>query len=391
MGRTQRNGMKAAILAMSVLQMATNAIAAILADIMAEFPGVSAAAVQYLMTFPNLLVVVTSLAAARLAVVFPKRVLASVGLVFGVIAGIGSFFFHSSLVLLFLWAGFLGCGSGLTIPVATSLISDYFDGEEKDTMLGYQTAAANVGSMLMTFFGGILAAFCWYYNYLVYLLAIPGLVLTILFVPARNMVTSAESRTGKKRNVKAGIPASALFYFLTAAVFMLLFYMGPTNLAMLVEERGIGGSMTAGMAATLLLLGGTAAGLLFGKIARVIGKNTIVAGMAVLAAGYLMIYGSGNQIAFYLGSFLVGTSNTMVLPQCLGSVVTEDKEQSTALMSAVFAVANLGTFFAPALTGLSAAVMGVSSASSRFLFTGLLAALLAAAAGFYLNTGRRKG
>ena len=61
------NGIKAAILTMSFLQMATNAIASVLADISLAFPNASATTVQYLMTFPNLLVVVMSVVAARMA------------------------------------------------------------------------------------------------------------------------------------------------------------------------------------------------------------------------------------------------------------------------------------------------------------------------------------
>ena len=363
-----KTGLKAAILTMSFLQMATNAIAAILADISAEFPEVSTVTVQYLMTFPNLLVVVMSIVTARLSVRVPKKLLAMAGLCASLFAGIGSFLLHGSIVLLYCWAGVLGIGIGLVVPIAASLIADYFDGGEKDALLGYQTAAANVGSMLMTFFGGMLAVTGWHYNYLVYLLALPGIVFTMLFVPERNAAMQEPSKNTEKTGIR--IPRATRFYFVIAAVFMLLFYMGPTNLAMFVEERGIGNTMTAGTAATILLLGGTVMGLIFGKAASRMGKYTITLGFVMLAAGFFILYTAKGLLVLYIGSFFVGTSNTLVLPQCMGSVVTQDKEQSTFLMSAVFAIANLGTFLAPALTGVSAVVMGNDMASSRFLFTG---------------------
>lgn len=49
----KNNGIKAAILTMSFIQMATNAVSSVLADIAAEFPAASVSAVQYLMTFPR--------------------------------------------------------------------------------------------------------------------------------------------------------------------------------------------------------------------------------------------------------------------------------------------------------------------------------------------------
>ena len=371
--KLNKAGLKAAILTMSFLQMATNAISAILADIALEFPETSTVAVQYLMTFPNLLVVVMSIVTARLSVRVPKKLLAMVGLCASLSAGIGSFLFHGSIALLYFWAGVLGIGIGLVVPVAASLIADYFDGGEKDTLLGYQTAAANIGSMLMTFLGGILAVVGWYYNYLVYLLALPGIVFTMMFVPRRNLVMQEPSKKAEKTATK--IPNAKSFYFVVAAVFMLLFYMGPTNLAMFVEERNIGNTMTTGTAATILLLGGTIMGLVFGIVASRMGKFTITLGFLILAVGFFMLCIAQNSPILYIGSFLVGTSNTLVLPQCMGSVVTQDKEQSTFLISAVFAIANLGTFLATALTVVAAVVMRDTMVSSRFLFTGSVAAV----------------
>lgn len=387
-------GLKAAILAMSFLQMATNAIASILADIATAFPGVSTTTVQYLMTFPNLLVVVVSIFVATLSKRYAKRNIAVIGLLLGSFSGVLSFLFHGSVGLLYIWAGMLGVGIGLVVPIATSLISDYFAGNMKDAMLGYQTSAANVGSMLMTFLGGILAALGWQFNYLVYLLAIPGLVLTIWFVPKKNVSEKEIDRsdtvicenTGK---MAKKIPGYAWPYIVIAAVFMMLFYMGPTNLALFVEERAIGTAMTAGTAATLLLLGGSVMGLLFGVIAGKIGKYTLPLGFAMLLVGYVLLYVTREIGCLYIGSFLVGTSNTLVLPQCMGQVVSVDKEQSTFLMSLVFAIANLGTFFAPMLTGIAQLVMKSDLAADRFLFAGIFAGVLASIVGIWVKLEKR--
>lgn len=392
--KIHKKGLVAAILTISFLQMATNASASILADIAAAFPGASVTTVQYLMTFPNLFVTAVSLLAAWLSSRFSKRSLAAFGLTLDLIAGIGSFFFHGNLFLLYLWAGLLGTGIGLAVPVAMSLISDYFDGGEKDTLLGYQTTAANVGSMMMTFFGGMLAVSGWYYDYLVYLLALPGLFLTCLFVPEINVTDAkaegmcADSRAKReKRDIR--IPGYAWFYLVTAAVFMLLFYMGPTNLSLFVEERGIGTAMTAGTAATILLAGGCITGIFFGRISAKIGRYTIVSGYGMLLLGYLLIYETANVLFFYIGSFFVGTSNTLVLPQCMGQLASGDKRQSTFLMSVGLAVANLGTFLAPVLTVLSGVIMGTELSGDRFLFTGILSGVLAVVSGICLR--REKG
>ncbi len=109
-------------------------------------------------------------------------------------------------------------------------------------MLGYQTGAANAGSMIMTYVGGVLATIAWQFDYLVYLLAIPGLILTLLFVPKQNVVTQNQVVTEKK---KFKIEAHEVLFCVVAAVYMLMFYLGPTNIALYFSEKQIGNTMTA--------------------------------------------------------------------------------------------------------------------------------------------------
>jgi len=371
-------GLKIAILSMSLLQMATNAIASVIANIAADFPEVSVSVVQYLMTFPNLFLVISSLVCARLAVRIPKKRIAATGLCLGLASGILSFLFHQSIVLLYLWAAVLGCCMGSTAPMANGLIAEYFEGKERDTMLGLQTSASNLGSMIMTFAGGYLALFGWHYVYLVYFLGVPGIILTLLFVPGKpkdTAVFSSNQESQRKDKASRKIPGTAFIYFAIAFFYMICFYVGPTNLALIVQERSLGSTVLSGNAATVLLLGGVLMGLIFGKIAAKIGKYTICAGFLALVLGYLLIYLIPSVPVLYIGSFLIGTSNTLVLPQTMGSVVTADHDQSTMLMAICLAVANVGMFLAPAVTHITGAVMGNDLSSSRFLFTGILAAV----------------
>lgn len=386
MNRIEQRGLKSAILTMSFVQMTTNAVAAILADIAMQFPQASVTKIQYLMTFPNLMVVGVSIIAARLAQQFSKRSLAATGLSFVSIAGIGSFFVHSTLFMLYLWAGILGIGVGLVVPMANSLIADYFQGNERDGLLGYQTGAANAGSMLMTYFGGILAVAGWYFDYIVYLFAIPGLILTLKYVPKQNV--SNQKKADRHQYV---LPEKREWEIcVLAAVYMIVFYLGPTNIALYLDEKKIGNTVAAGNASTLLLFGGGCMGFFYGKIVKYIGKQTISLGFLVLFAGYILIYNSSGLLTIDLGCFLIGMSNPLVLPQCMGSVVGEDKQRSTVMMSVVFAAANLGTFFAPTVTTIARVVMGTDTAAGRFLFAGIVSGCLAIIMSGILYMKRRK-
>ena len=381
------SGLKAAILTMSFIQMATNSVSSILANIATEFPDASVTTIQYLMTFPNLMIVAVSVIAAGLAERISKRTLAATGLLLAAVSGILSFAVHGSILILYVWAGMLGIGVGLVVPMANSLISDYFQENERDTMLGYQTGAANAGSMIMTYVGGVLATIAWQFDYLVYLLAIPGLILTLMFVPKQNVVAKDTVTTEKK---KLKISAYEVLFCIVAAVYMLMFYLGPTNIALYFSEKQIGNTMTAGMASSLLLLGGVLMGFLFGKLAEKIGKHTITLGFLALFVGYTLIYMKGQLISTYIGCLLVGMSNPLVLPQCMGSVVTEDKQRSTVMMSVVFAIANLGTFLAPGITTISKMVMHAETAASRFVFAGIVTGILTCVSFVWVQVSNRR-
>lgn len=385
--KKSNTGLKAAILTMSFIQMATNAVASILANIAAEFPETSVTTVQYLMTFPNLMIVAVSVITAGLAERISKRTLAATGLFLAVATGVLSFAVHGSIVILYVWAGMLGIGVGLVVPMANSLISDYFQENERDAMLGYQTGAANAGSMIMTYVGGILATIAWQFDYLVYLLAIPGLILTLMFVPKQNVVTQEQVATEKK---KFRIEAHEVLVCVVAAVYMLMFYLGPTNIALYFSEKQIGNTMTAGTASSLLLLGGVVMGFFFGKLAEKIGKHTITLGFMALFIGYTLIYIKGQLVPTYIGCVFVGMSNPLVMPQCMGSVVSEDKQRTTVMMSVVFAIANLGTFLAPAITTISRIVMHAETAASRFAFAGIVTGILMCVSFVWIQMSNRK-
>ena len=98
----------------------------------------------------------------------------------------------------------------------------------------------------------------------------------------------------------------------------------------------------------------------------------------------------GQLIPTYIGCLFVGMSNPLVLPQCMGSVVTEDKQRSTVMLAVVFAIANLGTFLAPGITTISRMVMHAQTAASRFAFAGIVTGILACVSFVWIQVSNHK-
>lgn len=371
--RKNNNVLKAAILTMSFVQMGTNGIAPILAQIAAAFPSASSSSIQFLMTFPSIFCVIFTMLAALLSDRLPKKTLALSGLSIVAGAGILACIFHGSLAILFVWAAFLGIGIGMVAPIAPSLITELFEGAERQNLLGLQNSAANVGSMLMTFLGGFLAAAGWGFGYLVYLLALPGVFLTIKGVPAKKGPVR-----GEKRKKKAPFRLVILREMLIAFVFLMLFSSGPANLSMLVAERKIGGTALAGVMSTLFLLGGTIAGIFYGKIAVKLGEKTISVGAAVLAVGALLISAASKAPVLAVGCLIAGSSISMVMPACM-SAASRQPGYETLSSAMILSSSNIGVFIMPVLTSVTALVTGSEATSYRFVTVAIAAVILAVA------------
>lgn len=363
--------LKCAILTMSFVQMGTNGIAPILAQIAAEFPSASSSAIQFLMTFPSIFCVIFTMLAALLSNRLPKRILALAGLSIVAAGGILACLFHGSLAILFVWAAFLGIGIGMTAPIAPSLINELFSGAERQTLLGLQNSAANVGSMLMTFLGGFLAAAGWNFGYLVYLLGIPGILFTLKGVPART-VSAKDAGEVRRPPFRLVILPEMLIAF----VFLMLFSSGPANLSMLVEERALGGTAVSGVMSTLFLLGGTIAGILYGRIAGKLGEKTIPLGGILLAVGALLISAAGNVFVLSAGCLIAGSSISLVMPSCMGAA-SRLPGYETLSSAMILSSSNVGVFIMPLLTSATAVITGSGATSYRFVAVALIAAVLA--------------
>ncbi len=376
--------LKITILVLTFSQMATNGLSPAMSDMAAAFPDVATSTIQMLMTLPGIFVVFLSLISAWLTSIFPKKYLIGTGSLCICATAVLGTIFHQSLPLLFAWSALMGIGMGLIAALTVSLISDYFEGQEKENLMGLQTSAANMGGMIMTAVGGVLTAIAWNLDYLVYLIALPGLLLLILFVPkespARQGTQEGDAETESGGSAAAFLKNGKVWIYVVISVILLfLFNAGPTNLSMYVTESGIGNSVVAGWAATVFLLGGTLMGIVFGKFSKRLGVFTIPLGFLFMAAGFLIMIARANVVFLYIGCLLAGMSISLVSPQCILQASSFCKSSQELAMAAavIMAASNIGTFLTPQLTNIARVVAGNESTIYRFILALALAIVAA--------------
>lgn len=353
-------------MAISVVQMGSTVISPILADIARAFSDSGSAEIQMLMTFPSLFVIVFCFLDPVLMTYIAKKYLAAIGCFLFALSGFLSFAVHSSLTYLYIWAVLLGVGTGINIPVALSLISDLFSGREKNTVMGFQSSASNVGAMVMSLVCGLLGAVKWNVGFLVYLLALPGLVLALVCIPRHT--DSARASEPKKRRTKLYRRAMSqkpvrrgVFLSLAATMF---FNVIPANLSMLMAERGLGTSVMSGAASTVLLLSGTLFGMAFGSLKKWMGRKVAAFGFFLLAAGFLVLAAAPNLPMVFIGCVIGGCTMSTVMPQIILEA-TASEESRDAASSAIMAFGSVGSFLTPVVTSFSENVLGVSGVAGR--------------------------
>ena len=375
-----KNLLKIAIITMSLVQMGTNGIAPILSQIAAAFPHASDTTIQFLMTFPSIFCLIFTMASAFLSDRLPKKTLAVSGLTILCLTGILACLFHGSLVILYVWAAFLGIGIGMVAPLAPALINECFTGTEKQTLLGWQNSANNVGSMIMTFAGGFLATLGWNFGYLVYLLGIFGIIFALLGVPGKSKTGNVTNGNIQKENPssvegRGRFRLVILKEMIITCLFLFIYSAAPANLAMLVTERGLGDSAYAGTISTMFLLGGTITGLLFGLISKVLKRWTALCGALLLTIGAVIIAISQGTAMLVIGCLVAGASISMILPICMGSA-SRLRGYETLNSAMILSSSFVGVFLAPFITNIGALVSGSESTMYRFFTIAGIAVIL---------------
>ena len=139
---------------------------------------------KLVLTLPGLFIAISSPLAGWIIDRFGRIKLLVSALLIYALAGTTGFYLENIYWIL---AGraFLGLAVGGIMTAATTLIGDYFQGEERNSFLGTQAAFMAFGGTVYILLAGTLADINWHYPFLMYGFAIPLIpfVLRYLFEP----------------------------------------------------------------------------------------------------------------------------------------------------------------------------------------------------------------
>lgn len=366
---------KLAILSISVLILGAQAISPAMAGIIQAFPAVSVSACRMVISLPLLTLVLTTLVTGKLEGHFDKKAISLTGIAIYTIAGTASVFCTSFLMLV-ICRLIIGVGLGMFASYAVAFLSILFEGDKRRKMIGLQSTATNVGSLVLTTTAGILNTISWNTTFYIYLAGVIVFILVALFVPSFPPAKDSETcKTGKMTTALWKVSIGNFLYFIA-------FFIVFSDFAVLIMASGLGSAQDSGTGLSLLNVSALIVSALYKQISGQLKKFTAPVGICFTAAGFL-ITGSASSLAMAnFGALVIGMGFGVIMPHCYACAAAsvDGPRQPLAAASQTFAT-NIASFCsAYALSFVLAAIGGDVVEGTVFTGIGILMIVYAAAA-----------
>lgn len=352
---------KPTIISISLITvMAAGAISPALHLIASAFPDANPMLVKLILTAPSLMIVPFSFVSGYLINYISKRNLLLIGISIYIIGGVSGQFAQSIWILIVL-RFLLGVGVGLILPLSMSLINDFYTGDERTQMMGYNTAFSNFGGIITIVVAGFLAVYGWKAPFNVYLIGLFIMVLVFFFLP-----DDKPTRVHSKKK-KTNIPTIIFVYALGMGTIMLAYFSVATNMAIFLEENDLGESRLAGIIISFTTIGGMVTSILLVQIQALFKTYTVTVMLVGMNIAFFILSFTESIPLIMISVCLIGFGQGSLFPiiilKALDSVGQEHIERSVAIISSFIF---LGQFLSPII--LEAASKVFNNETIRFQF-----------------------
>lgn len=354
------------------------AISPIMGKLDDVFHNVTELEIQLLTVLPNLVTIPFILCSGKICT--PKNQIFILGLGLGLYALTGVlYFFADSMVELILLSCLLGVGCGLVIPLAASLISQYFTGKARTKELGMKSSLSNFMVIFATLFVGWIAAFNWHYAFIVYLVPIIPLALIPFMtdgyirkntIPAQNGVKAPldepePSDSDKAAAAVAPKPTSPNFHFSGKQITVLLFGIMALYFAVTYGTEVVSyylpfsmkhyklSTGDVGVATAMFFAAATVSGYLLTYIITAWKHRTVQIAIGLCIIGLLMVGLLHYYWSFIAGVFVMGFGYGIVQPALYDktSYIAPTAAKSTAYFSYLLTCNYIGISIVPFIIG----------------------------------------
>ena len=337
-----------------------------------------------IVTIPSLVCAIFAPVAGIISDRYGRRKSFIAGLALYVVAGVTPLFV-SSLELILASRAVLGIAEAFAITISSALIGDYFD-EDRHRWTSWVGVTTSIAGTALIAVGGILADVSWRGPFAIYFVAIPALVMAILFIDeprkAPHTVGAAVKNLGFPWREAAIIAPVTL-------IASVLYYVEPLNIARVLDMRGAGTATQIGLiqaATSVAYIGG--AFLYRWQHHLKAGHLLAIAGIFI-AIGQIVIGLGPDWQTVAMGAAIQQIGGGMIIPILLAwgqaLLPLEQRGRGMGIWATAFF---LGTFVCSPLVSTVAASSG--GLIPAMLVMGVVTLVLAIAAPFIIPATKQK-
>ena len=269
------------IAAISFIQGLQYCVSPVLGQIQEHYPDVNISLVQMLITAPALLSMIVAVLSGWLVLKISKKKLL---LFASLVAGITGFlpYLSDSFGLLFFSRTFYGVGLGLATALNTAVVAEFFEGDERVSVMGIQAASVGAGMVVVTTVGGMLGAGGFKNAYLINVIGFISLILIACCLPDTGKAQASGSEKIQLNKEVFKISFLGMLEFLFLITFT-------TNIAMhlsgnLAGNTAVSGNLTGVFSGSQIVIG-----LILGMVTKITKKYTLPVAMLSFSIGGLLL------------------------------------------------------------------------------------------------------
>lgn len=266
-----------------------------------------------LITLPSLGAVVFAPFAGKLIDQYGAYRLLIIGLILYGLFGAGLYFLNGA-VPVFINRFLLGGITAIVMASSTVLISMWYHGEQRLSMIAKQGMAIELGGVIFLFLGGLLASLFWGLPLTLYLMAWLFLAMLLLFVPFKHPVDShANQEDVVESHIDASTKMSLKSVYIVATLAMTVFFISTVSLPITMSAQQFNEAEIGRLLAFISLVAVATAGFM-PKVTKLLTEQKTLA-LAFIAYGisYLCFLQASTAL-LVLGAVLIGIGFGFTIP-----------------------------------------------------------------------------
>ncbi|HWR09399.1 MFS transporter [Sporomusa sp.] len=359
---------KAAVLSVALLLYTSSMTTPAIGAIAKAFPDVSPELIKQVAALPPLMTIVGALLTGQLEQFMKKKTILyfAIAIEFlfgGIIPAV-----YGDMTFILVCRAIFGLGYGLIFPLASSLVADLFEGQERDAMMGLKSAIGAAAGIVFQMIGGYLAVISWRYAFWGFLLLIPIFIVIALVLPepARKPKPSAANGFSNGRLTRRTWYLSILNLLYNIVLFSFM-----TNVAIVMAEGKIGNAAQAGVVLTAFTSGAFATGLLYGKIAQIFREYTAALAVGLVGLAFLILVHVHTYPLFVIAGIVFGLGFGIYNPALTLLVVGSAHQSAATLAVSIYiALQGVGQFLSPIVLAFVTKILGFHGPKAAWLVAG---------------------